>query len=271
MAARLALIGFGAIGRELMQHLAPEIASGRVEPVGAVVREPARAASTPPGGFLTIDEAIARAELIVECAGVAAVREHGPAVIAAGRTLLLASIGSLVDPDTCRALEAGPGVLHRTSGAIGGLDLIGAAAQAGGIDHARITTTKSAPSFLQPWMTSDEAHRLRHLTEPETLFDGTPVEAIERFPANVNVAVALASAVRGLGTMAEGLARVRVRVVADPDATASVHLIEASGSSGDYRFEIANRPSPRNPRTSALTAQSLAAEVRALANRDSRA
>src|SRR5690606_39256610 len=112
----------------------------------------------------------------------------------------------------------------------------------GGLDRVRLTTTKAAGSLVQPWMGDEEADRLRRLRAPETVFDGTPAEAIERFPANVNVAVALADAVRGLGTMADGLARVRVRIVADPAATASTHVIEAGGGSGDYRFEIANRP-----------------------------
>jgi aspartate dehydrogenase len=262
MTARIALIGYGAIGREVVEHLAPEVAAGEVELVGAVVRHPERYPSPPPGGFISLDAA-AGGDLVVECAGVPAARELGPAVVAAGAALLVTSVGALADPAVARSLDGGPGELLLTSGAIGGLDLIRAAAQAGGLDRATITTTKTASSLVQPWMDDGAAARIRGLTEPELLFDGTPAEAIERFPSNVNVAVALGIAARGLGEIADGLARIRVRIVADPRTDTSTHVIEAEGSSGRYRFEIGNRPSRANPRTSALTAQAVAADVRA--------
>ena len=259
---RIALIGFGAIGHELREHLAPELESGRLALIGAVVRHPERHTGDAPP-LLTLDEALCGAELIVECAGVAAARELGPRVIAAGTALLLASVGAMAFPEAA-ALDAGPGRLHLTAGAIGGLDLLRAAAQAGGLETATITTTKTASSLVQPWMHAGEASRLQTLEASETLFEGTPAEAIERFPGNVNVAIAVGVACRGLGTIAEGLARVRVRIVADPHTDTSTHVIEARGASGTYRFEIGNRPSPANPRTSALTAQALASEIRAL-------
>lgn len=265
MTVTVALLGFGALGSDLVALLGPERESGAIEFAGAVVRHPERHRPLdPPGGYLDAETAIERAEVIVECAGVAAARAHGPSVVAAGRTLVLASVGALADPDAARGILGGPGEAVITSGAIGGLDLVRAAAQAGGIDAATITTSKTAASLVQAWMSADEADRIRALDGPELLFDGTPREAIERFPGNVNVAVALAVACRGLGTIDDGLARVRVRIVADPHTDTSTHRIEASGSSGDYVFEIGNRPSAANPRTSALTAQALAADVRAL-------
>lgn len=259
---RIALIGFGAIGREVIDYLSPEMQTGKIELAGAVVRRPEQYASPPPGGFVSIDDAV-HADLVIECAGVSAVRQHGPAVVAAGTALLITSIGALADPDVERALLGGPGEVALTSGAIGGLDLVRAAAQAGGLDRATITTTKTAASLVQAWMDDVTAARVRNLTEPELLFDGTPAEAIDKFPANVNVAIALGIALRGLGEIADGLAKVRVRIVADPRTETSTHVIEAEGSSGAYRFDIHNHPSRANPRTSALTAQAVAADVRA--------
>jgi len=43
-----------------------------------------------------------------------------------------------------------------------------------------------------------------------------------------------------------------VRLTADPKASLTSHVIEASGPSGEYRFEIRNNPSPQNPRTSGI-------------------
>src|SRR5699024_10415900 len=61
--------------------------------------------------------------IVVECAGVPAAKEHGPAVIASGKDLVLTSVGALADSDARRVLLAGPGKVHVTSGAIGGFDL----------------------------------------------------------------------------------------------------------------------------------------------------
>ncbi|KAB1656693.1 DUF108 domain-containing protein [Pseudoclavibacter chungangensis] len=257
----LALIGHGAVGAALHRHLRRELDDGRVVFRGALVRHPDAHPELPAKERLDLDGLLA-ADLVVECAGVAALRHLGPLVVAGGPDLLVASVGAFADPDTAAALEAGPGRVRASSGAIGGLDLLRAAAQAGGIDRATITTTKLASSLVQPWMDDEERERLRTLRTPEPLFEGTPGEAIDRFPGNVNVAVAVGLACRGLGPIAAGLGRVRVRIVADPDTDASTHRIEAEGASGRYRFEIANRPDPTNPRSSALTAQALAAEVR---------
>lgn len=266
MTRSIALIGFGAIGRELTRYLAPEFASGAIALAGVTVRHPERHSRFPDGARLLAPHELPHvAELVVECAGVAAARAYGPGVVASGCTLLLASVGALADEAVAAGLTRGPGDLIVTSGAVGGLDLIRAAAQAGGLDGATITTTKTASSLVQPWMDAADAERVRSLREPEVLFEGAPREAIERFPGNVNVAVALGVAMRGLGSIADGLARVRVRIVADPHTDTSTHVIEASGSSGSYRFEFGNRPSTDNPRTSALTAQALAADVRAWA------
>lgn len=262
MPMTISLLGYGAVGGDLVRYLEPELAAGRLLLAGVVVRFPEGRPDPPHGAFVPLDRAVGAADLVVECAGVPAAREHGPRVIAAGTDLLLASMGALAHPDTAAALTAGPGRLIPTSGAIGGLDTIRAIAQAGGLDELSITVHKDAATLVQPWMDDPTGDRLRSLTEPEELFCGTPQEAIERFPRNVNIAVALGVAARGHGTIADGLARVRVRIVADPQAGKATHVIEAHGSTGDYYFEFANRPSPDNPRSSALTAQSLAADVR---------
>src|SRR5690606_13237458 len=144
--------------------------------------------------------------------------------------LVLTSVGALADAGTARLLLAGPGRLWVTSGAIGGFDVLGAAADAGGLDRVRIRTTKVPTSLLRPWMSGPEQDRLRALrpgADPVTVFSGGPREAIERFPANVNVAVGLAWATRGRpardGTPApdtqllqRSLDRVHVELVADP-------------------------------------------------------
>ncbi|MCY1158086.1 MAG: hypothetical protein MOP51_1108 [Citricoccus sp.] len=291
--AHVLLLGFGAIGRQVALQLAPEREAGTVR-VRAAERDVAASRHRALPGVelvttgtdldcLNWSDALAGADLVVECAGVAPAGQYGPAVIAAGTDLVLTSVGALADPDIARQLLAGPGRLWVTSGAIGGFDVLGAAADAGGLDQVRIRTTKLPASLLRPWMSAteqDELSALRTGDEPVTVFSGGPAEAIERFPANVNVAVGLAWATRGrpaaVGTETGGTARgadevallrrsldrVRVELVADPSVERSRHEILAEGPAGRFELSFESAPSPENPKTSGLTALSVARTIR---------
>ena len=321
------LIGFGAIGRHLTRLLSPERAGGRLELTALVndaskhtehldlgarvvelrglpgpgpIEESATGISASPREHSaqddTVDprfiELLNRTHIVVECAGVSAAGQLGPAVIAAGRPLVLTSVGALADPQARGALLAGPGALHVTNGAIGGLDVLEAVAQADALDSVAITTSKEATGLIRPWMSPTEAQRLRDLDPAESpieVFAGTPVEAIAKFPANVNIAVALAWATRGSGSdpndgrdpssaderdpssaeatdddalMQEALQRVQVRIEATAGQSESAHRITASGAAGDFAFDIRSTPSPENPATSGLTALSVARTLR---------
>src|SRR5699024_8619472 len=152
-----------------------------------------------------------------------------------------------------------------------------------------------ATGLIRPWMTEAEAERLRRLRPedgPLTVFTGNPAEAIEKFPANVNIAVALAWATRGLphggtspGTAAEtgtvgdtdassdaalleaALHRVRVDICAVAGQPRSTHRIRAAGAAGEFAFDIRSTPSPENPATSGLTALSVARTLRQVLTR----
>ena len=211
------LLGFGAIGRHVAQLLAPELTAGSLS-LTALVSDPSKHSDRPNHGAEVVDltalagssEAVsgtpsprwfAPFDVIVECAGVPAAADLGPAVVAAGRPLVLTSVGALADPVTRESLLAGPGRLRVTNGAIGGLDVLEGAAQADALETVEITTSKEATGLIRPWMTEAETERLRRLRPedgPLTVFTGNPAEAIEKFPANVNIAVALAWATRGL-------------------------------------------------------------------------
>ena len=274
------MVGFGAIGRHVARLLHPEISSGRLR-LTALVRDLSKHAGHRDIGAELIQAespedprwSELRADVVVECAGVAAAKSYGPATVASGIPLVLTSIGALADRQTRQVLLAGPGALHVTNGAIGGLDVLEAAAQAQALDTVSITTSKAPGGLIQPWMSAEEVQRLNQLNPedgPLTIFTGTPAEAIEKFPANVNITVALAWATRGLGYDAAGndelmeaaLHRTRVEIRADPRQVDSHHEIDASGSAGDFAFSIASTPSPENPATSGLTALSVARTLR---------
>ncbi|VXC01403.1 aspartate dehydrogenase domain-containing protein [Citricoccus sp. K5] len=277
---RVLLLGFGAIGRHVSTLLAPERDAGLLRLRAAERNVASHGHRTIPGVELvttgedtdcpTWPEALAVADLVVECAGVAAAGEYGPGVITAGTDLILTSVGALADPDLARTLLAGPGRLWVTNGAIGGFDVLSAAADADGLDSVRIRTTKLPTSLIRPWMTESEEAALRALRPgdaPVTVFSGGPAKAIERFPANVNVAVGLGWATRGRGSgeaelLRRSLERVRVELMADPGAARSRHEILATGTAGRFELAFESAPSPENPKTSGLTALSVARTVR---------
>ncbi|WP_262393750.1 aspartate dehydrogenase domain-containing protein [Bordetella pertussis] len=76
-----------------------------------------------------------------------------------------------------------------------------------------------------------------------------------RFPKNLNVAATLALA--GIG-----MTRTRVEVVVDPQARGNQHRIQVRSPLGEMQIELVNAPSPANPKTSWLVAQSVLATIR---------
>lgn len=142
------------------------------------------------------------------------------------------------------------------SGAIGALDVV-RAARVGEVESITLTTTKPPLALADaPWVVEQRID-LSDVSQPRVIYSGGPVEAVRGFPQNVNVAALLALA-------ADDPDRLRVTVVADPDAPGNVHEVEVLGSFGSMRLRLENRPSAANPKTSALAAQSVIALLRQL-------
>jgi aspartate dehydrogenase len=255
--ARIGLIGFGGIGQTVAR-----LAGDKSEIAGVLIR-PGRSAPVEAAGlpaFEDVDALLAsRPDCIAECAGQPAVRDVGPAILAAGIDLIVISIGALADAELeaelREAATIGGAHILLPAGAIGGIDALAAMALEG---LSQVTYRSRKPPAAWKGSPAVEVADLDSLAEATTLYQGTAREAASRFPKNANVAATVALA--GLG-----LDETRVALVADPDAPGNVHEIEASGASGNFTIRLVGRPSPDNPRTSALTALSMA---RAVLNRD---
>lgn len=240
------LIGGGAIGGTVAAALAGGAVPG-ARHVATITRD---GACTPEDRPLPPDEAIAAADLVVEAAGPDALRRWGPTVVAAGRDLLVLSVGALAADGLVAELRSGPGRVAVSSGAIGGLDLIRAAAQAGAVRSVRLTTVKPASALgLAPDGAGEPG--------PVELYTGPARDAVAAHPRSLNIAATLALACGSWDA-------VQVRLVADPAATANVHTVEVDGEAGTYCIVARNHPSPATPTTSAVTA---AAVLRAIADR----
>jgi aspartate dehydrogenase len=248
------IIGFGAIGRDLSVRL---IAEGR----DVIVQLRADSASRPavPAEIRVVESVetliAARPVLVVEAAGQGALRDAAPVLLGAGITVVAASTGALGDPALFARLEAaarrGGGRLIVPAGALGGLDYLSALRGCAGVT-VRYTTRKPPAAWRAELIAAD--HDPESLAGEIVLFQGAACEAARRYPRNLNAGLTVA--------LAAAPAPVIVRVVADPTVSLNTHEIEVESELGSAVMRFANRPSPANPKTSALTAASLAAAVR---------
>ena len=251
---RVGFIGYGTIACQIES----DIRAGRAGDtcvVAALVRS--ERAGRPGDVLITADRGRFLAEpldVVVECAGQDAVREHAEAVLLARRDLLVLSVGALADDDLFerlrRAAARAEAHLLLPSGAIGGLDALSSAAL-GGLDQVTLTTRKP-PGALQTgterdaYLSSSTGKGGRG--EAVLLYEGPAREAVRLFPANVNVAAALSLA-------GVGFDRTHVRIYADPAVTRNTHEVRARGWFGELTFTIQNVPT-ENPKTGRITALS---------------
>ena len=199
-------------------------------------------------------------DAVLEAASQAALRAIAPQVLSRGVDLVALSAGATLDADFLASLltaaQTSGARIWVPSGAIGALDVV-RAARVGEVASITLTTTKPPLALADaPWV-MEQGIDLSEVSQPRVIFSGGPVEAVRGFPQNVNVAALLALA-------ADDPERLRVTVVADPDAPGNVHEVEALGSFGAMRLRLENRPSETNPKTSALAAQSVVALLRQL-------
>jgi aspartate dehydrogenase len=258
-ARRVALLGYGAIGRRveaaLRQRLAPDAA------LAALVRPESAAAMDPPAGLAVFTELSAllawQPDLAVECAGHAVVAEAVPPLLRAGVDVMMASIGALGDASLRAEMEsaarAGAARPIVVAGAIGGLDALRAARMAG-LDSVRYTGRK--PPRAWAGTPAEQRFVLADITQPTVIFEGPAADAARAYPKNANVTAAVALA--GLG-----FERTAVTLVADPTVSANVHELSAEGAFGRLSLRLENAALPDNPKTSWLAALSIEAALHA--------
>ena len=263
MPMRLALIGCGAIGRGVLQLLQgdPQLQVTQVI-VRATGLEAARAhcASAAPQARVAtrVDFSDgARPQLLVECAGHAAIHDHLLPALRQGVPAIVASVGALHDAKSLSALSdaAAAGAVRVTlvAGAIGAIDAL-AAARLGGLEGVEYTGRKPPHSWRGT--PAEALCDLDQITEPFMLFQGSTREAARLYPKNANVAATVSLA--GLG-----LDATQATLIADPGVSRNVHRVVAHGAFGRLDITLENEPLADNPKTSALTVYSV---VRAIHN-----
>ncbi len=189
-------------------------------------------------------------DVVVECLTPDAAPALVEATLAAGRSIVVASVTALLLEPGLQALAKAAGspaarILVPT-GAILGLDVIRAAAL-GRIDHVTVRTRKPPASLGGS----------APLEQATCLFRGNALDAVRAYPRNVNVAAAVALA--GIGGE-----RTQVEIWSDPAVSRNTHEVELDSDTASVRMQVSNLPSPDNPKTSLITAQSIVAALQSL-------
>lgn len=258
---RVAIGGFGAIGKVLAEALDDGIEGLSLAAVSA--RDMGRAAAAmaefaTPVPVIPLGELWKEADIVVECAPAKHLRTIAEPALTNGLILVALSCGALLDHfDLVDLARAHDGRILVPTGALIGLDAVQAAALGGGIRSVQMITRKP-PGGLDgaPYLV-DHAIDVSGLNAAKLVFTGNAREAARGFPANVNVAAALALA--GIGPE-----RTMIEIWADPAVSRNIHRIEVEADAARFSMQIENVPSLENPRTGRLTPLSVIALLRKL-------
>src|SRR6185503_3911257 len=233
---RVAIAGLGPIGLKVMQALddgLPGLALTAVavgnpdKPRPEFDRLKRKPKVVPVAGLE------AEADIVVECAPAAILRQIVEPFVSRGKTAVVLSAGALLTNwDLVDIAKKNGGQIAVPTGALIGLDAMTAAAE-GEIRSVRMITRKPVKGLL-----------------------GAPYVVEKGIPANVNVAAALSLA--GFGPD-----KTRLEIWADPNLDRNNHSIEVDADSARFSMSIANVPS-ENPKTGRITALSVIALLRKL-------
>lgn len=189
-------------------------------------------------------------DVVFEAASQQAVEEYAEMVIKAGKDLVIMSVGSLYNKKFRKRLEdiarENKCKIYLPSGAVCGIDGI-LSASIDVIDEITLVTTKS-PETLG-----------KKFDKRTVVFKGNAIDAVKKFPMNINVAGSLSLAGMGFD-------KTKVEIVVDPVVTRISHKILAHGKFGRLRAEVENMPNPNNPKSSYMASLSAIATLKRIIN-----
>jgi aspartate dehydrogenase len=256
----VAVAGLGAIGKVLVRNLSRG-AVPSMKLVGVAARDKTKARGTLDGMSANVpvydlEQLPSVADIVVECAPAAILDKIVRPVLLSGKTAIVLSAAALLShPELIELASSKSGRIIIPTGALLGLDAVGAAAE-GQIYSVKMITRKPIVGLLGAPYLVKHGIDIEHCEEPTLVFSGTAREAAEGFPANLNVAVALSLA--GIGPD-----RTMLEIWADPTVVKNVHHIVVDSDSARLDMTIENIPS-ENPKTGRITALSVMSTLRRL-------
>ena len=254
------IVGMGTIGQAMARTLDAGDMAARLTAVTSRDLDKARrfvATLRHPPVVGDLTEVIAHCDLVVEAATQDALGDIAPRTLAAGKHLMVLSVGGLLDhPEWVDLAARHGGKLYIPSGAIVGLDGVKGAC-VGRVDSVTITSRKPPEGLAGAPYVEEHGIDVYAFTKETVIFEGSARDACKGFPANVNVSAALSLA--GIGPDAT-----RIRIIAVPGGTRNMHDVEVVGEFGRLTTHIENVPSDTNPRTGKLSYLSAIAMLREL-------
>jgi aspartate dehydrogenase len=259
MQKTVAIAGLGAIGLPLARALDAGVEGLRLVAVAsrdAVRAKASLAGFRLPPRIVELPE-LAEAEIVVEAAPAAIFERVALPALEAGRVFVPASVGALLPRMHLARLARQTGArIVVPTGALLGLDAVRAAAE-GPVESVTLETRKPPAGLAGAPYLERRGIDVSCVSEPLLVFEGNALDAAAGFPANVNVAAALALA--GIGPV-----RTLVRIWADPHVTRNIHTVRVEAEAARFTMTIENVPSAENPKTGRLTAHSMLACLRGL-------
>lgn len=262
---RIGIVGCGTIGAKLAKYIdadlkdkAQLIAISDID--GQKTRNLAGALRSAPK-ILEIDALIDAVDLVIEAASAKASFDIASKAVSEGKDVMVMSTGGLLKNYKALfglAKEKDKNV-YLPSGAICGLDGL-KGAKFSKIERVTLTTRKP-PKGLKgaPYIVKNNIDLDKIKTET-VLFEGDALEAMEGFPANINVAATLSLC--GIGSD-----KTKVKIIASPSITRNIHEVEVEGEFGKLVARTENVPSPDNPKTSYLAILSAIATLNGILER----
>jgi aspartate dehydrogenase len=186
-------------------------------------------------------------DLVIESASQEAVKAYIKKILSERKDILVMSVGSFADSifyaDILKYVTKYKNNIYVPSGAIAGIDAIKSTRNF--ISSVTLTTTKNPESLRGAPFFQTSQIDLDSLKKRTIIFEGSAVEAVKYFPANVNVAALL-------GLVGLGVEKTKVNIVVDPSIRINKHEIKVTGKFGELIIMVKNIPSSKNPRTSYL-------------------
>jgi len=260
MAYRVGIAGFGtigvAVGRRLMSGM-DDLELAAVTSGGKEKAQQTLASMGSAAPVVSPQELAGICDIIVECAPTAAFMAITLPAMQAGRQVVTVSAAALIENMHIVDLaKANGGRIIMATGALLGLDAVRAAAKSEIYSVTMIT--RKPPKSLKGAPHLDRLGiDVMSLTQATKLFDGSAREGARGFPANVNVAAALALA--GIGPD-----RTSLQIWADPALERNTHTIKVDADSARFEMTIENVPSLEKPGTGRITALSMIAALEGL-------
>ncbi|MBU1087888.1 MAG: DUF108 domain-containing protein [Candidatus Omnitrophica bacterium] len=193
----------------------------------------------------SLEDLVRKSDLIIEAAHASVVPELIEYVIKYKKQVMLMSVGGLLSKKgLLKKIQDNKLRMHIPSGAIAGLDAL-KAARMGKIKSVKLTTRKPVAGLIgAPYLIKNKIN-LKSIKKDKIIFQGTALQAVSKFPKNINVAAILSLA--GIGAT-----KTRVCIVASPQTKRNTHTIEIEGDFGTILTCTENVPSKLNPKTSMM-------------------